>query len=58
MNEDGSMPGEGLSALETSLYFFGAPLGLFLLISVIVWAATTDRKSSKTTSRGSLTQIE
>lgn len=58
MNEDGSMPGEGLSALETSLYFFGAPLGLFLLISVIVWAATADRKSSKAKSKSSLTQIE
>lgn len=58
MNEDGSMPGEGLSALETSLYFFAAPLGLFLLISVIVWAATADRKGSKAKSKGSLTQIE
>lgn len=58
MNEDGSMPGEGLTALETSLYFFGAPLGLFLLISVIVWALTGPSKSSKAKSRGSLTHIE
>lgn len=58
MNEDGSMPGEGLSALETALYFFGAPLGLFILISVIVWATTIDRKSGKAKKKSSLTQIE
>jgi hypothetical protein len=57
MNEDGSMPGEGLTALETSLYFFGAPLGLFILISVIVWALTGPSKSSKA-KKSSLTQIE
>jgi hypothetical protein len=58
MNEDGSMPGEGLTALETSLYFFAAPIGLFLLISIIVWAATADRKGGKAKSKSSLTQIE
>jgi hypothetical protein len=58
MNEDGSMPGEGLTALETSLYFFGAPLGLFLLISVIVWALTGPSKNSKAKKKSSLTQIE
>jgi hypothetical protein len=55
MNEDGSMPGEGLTALETSLYFFGAPLGLFILISVIVWALTGPRKGKK---RSNLSSIE
>lgn len=58
MNEDGSMPGEGLSALETALYFFGAPLGLFILISVIVWVSTMDRKSGKAKKKSSLTKIE
>jgi hypothetical protein len=58
MNEDGSMPGEGLTALETSLYFFGAPLGLFILISVIVWALTGPSKSIKVKNKSSLTQIE
>jgi hypothetical protein len=55
MIEDGAMPGEGLSALETALYFFAAPLGLFLGISLIVWALTADRKAKK---RSSLTHIE
>ena len=58
MNEDGSMPGEGLTALETSLYFFGAPLGLFILISVIVWALTGPSKNIKAQKKNSLTQIE
>jgi hypothetical protein len=55
MIEDGAMPGEGLTALETALYFFAAPLGLFLGISLIVWALTAERKSNK---RSNLTSIE
>jgi len=37
--EDGSMPGEGLTALETFTYFFLAPAGLFIIISLIVYLA-------------------
>ena len=37
--EDGSMPGEGLTALETFTYFFLAPAGLFIVISLIVYLA-------------------
>ena len=55
MIEDGSMPGEGLTALQTALYFFGAPIAIFLAITVIVLATTADRKSKKA---ASLTHIE
>ena len=55
MMDDGSMPGQGLTALQTALYFFGAPLLLFIGISVIVLIATADRKVKKKTS---LTSIE
>ena len=45
--EDGTVAGEGLSAVETFAYFFAAPVGLFLAISVIVYALTGDRKKSQ-----------
>jgi Na+-driven multidrug efflux pump len=56
MMEDGAMPGEGLTALETALYFFGAPLALFIGISVLVLIATADRKGKK--NKSNLTSIE
>ena len=37
--EDGSLPGEGLSVLETVMYFVLAPAGLFIGISLIVYLA-------------------
>lgn len=56
--EDGAMPGESLSAAQTALYFVGAPLGIFILISVVVYALTGERKE-KTEPRDSvLTRIE
>lgn len=55
MMEDGSMPGQGLTALQTAVYFFGAPLALFLGITLLVLVATADRKGRK---KNSLTSIE
>ena len=54
--EPGAMPGEGLTAIETFTYFVAAPVGLFLLISLISWALTGEKKKSKSTS--SITHIE
>ena len=48
--EPGAMPGEGLTAIETFTYFVAAPVGLFLLISLISWALTGEKKKSKSTS--------
>jgi hypothetical protein len=48
--EDGTVAGEGLSAVETFAYFFAAPTVLFIAISVIVYALTGDRKKSQNTS--------
>ena len=56
--EDGAMPGESLSAAQTALYFFGAPVGLFLLISVIVYAATGKRQEKTESKDSVLTHIE
>ena len=44
--EPGAMPGEGLTVLQTVTYFVAAPVGLFLGISLIVWALTGDKKKS------------
>jgi hypothetical protein len=56
--EDGTVAGESLSAAETALYFFGAPVGLFLLISVIVYALTGERKEKTESKNSVLTHIE
>ena len=56
--EDGVMPGESLSAAETALYFVGAPLGIFLLISVVVYALTGERKEKTESKDSVLTHIE
>ena len=50
--EDGTMPGQVLSTVETFTYFFAAPTVAFILISVLVYALTGDRMKSK--SQGSL----
>ena len=55
--EPGAMPGEGLTALQTFTYFVAAPIGLFLGISLIVWALTGDKKKS-TSSTSFVTHIE
>ena len=48
--EPGAMPGEGLTALQTFTYFVAAPVGLFLLISITVWAFTGKKKSGRSAS--------
>lgn len=45
--EDGTMAGQGLSAIETFAYFVATPIALFLLISVISYAMSGDRKKAK-----------
>lgn len=55
--EPGAMPGEGLTAVQTFTYFVAAPVGLFLAISLIVWALTGDKKKSSSSS-SVITHIE
>ena len=55
--EPGAMPGEGLTAVQTFAYFVAAPVGLFLAISLIVWALTGDKKKSSSSS-SVITHIE
>jgi hypothetical protein len=45
--EGGVMPGEPLTAVQTFLYFVAAPVGLFLLISVLVLAGTREKKKTE-----------
>lgn len=54
VQEDGSHPGEGLTAVQTALIFFAAPIGIFALISGIAYALTGEKKSKSS----SLTYIE
>jgi len=48
--EPGAMPGEGLTSLQTFTYFVAAPIGLFLIISITVWAFTGKTKSTRSAS--------
>lgn len=45
--EPGMIPGPGLSAIETTLWFVVAPIGLFLVISVFAYASSTKRDKKK-----------
>ena len=45
--EGGVMPGEPLTAVQTFLYSFAAPVGLFLLISVLVLVGTREKKKTE-----------
>jgi len=45
--EPGAHPGLGLTGLQTFTYFVAAPVGLFLIISIAVWAVTGTKKVVK-----------
>jgi len=53
--EPGSLPGEGLTGFQTFTYFIAAPIALFLVISLITWALTGEKKRKGTSS---ITHIE
>ncbi|MCX6445796.1 MAG: hypothetical protein NTZ66_02865 [Actinobacteria bacterium] len=53
--EDGTIPGPALSALETIITFVIVPTALFLAISLIAYAGTAQRKKS---AKSVLTHIE
>ena len=55
--EPGSNPGEGLTAIQTFTYFVAAPVALFLVISVLVWAGKSTKKARSKTS-SVITSIE
>ena len=56
--EPGAMPGEGLTAVETFNYFVAAPVGIFVVISLIVLALTGEKKSKSQKSNSSVTSID
>ena len=45
--EGGALPGEGLTAVQTFLYFVATPVGIFLLISVLVLVGTREKKKTE-----------
>jgi large-conductance mechanosensitive channel len=53
--EDGTIPGPALSALETVITFVVVPTALFLVISLIAYVATTQRKKN---TKSVITHIE
>jgi large-conductance mechanosensitive channel len=53
--EDGTIPGPALSALETIITFVIVPTALFLIISLIAYAGTAQRKKS---AKSVITHIE
>ncbi|CAB4625299.1 unannotated protein [freshwater metagenome] len=53
--EDGFIPGPALSALETIITFVVVPTVLFVVISVLTYAGTAQRKKS---SKSVITHIE
>ena len=53
--EDGMIPGPALSALETIITFVIVPTALFLVISLIAYAGTAQRKKS---AKSVITHIE
>ncbi len=55
--EDGSLPGEGLTGFQSFTYFFLVPLALFLGISLLTWIFAGKKKTSEESS-SVLTQIK
>jgi large-conductance mechanosensitive channel len=53
--EDGTIPGPALSALETIITFVIVPVAIFLVISLIAYAGTAQRKKS---AKSVITHIE
>ena len=53
--EDGTIPGPALSALETIITFVIVPVAIFLVISLIAYAGTAQRKKS---TKSVITHIE
>ncbi|MEI6649289.1 MAG: hypothetical protein WCO08_06580 [Actinomycetes bacterium] len=44
--EDGSFPGKGMTAIQTALIFFAAPIGLFVAIGGIAYVLSGEKKKS------------
>jgi SNF family Na+-dependent transporter len=53
--EDGYIPSEGLSTIDTIVTYLLIPLGLFFTIALITWVLTGERKKKKSSS---ITSIE
>ncbi len=53
--EDGYIPGEALSAIETVVTFVLIPIVLFFVIALLSWVSTGERKKKKSSS---ITSIE
>jgi len=57
VQEDGTIAGDPLTAIQIFLYFFAGPTAAFLIIAALSWAASGKKKTGKQTD-SSLTRIE
>ena len=55
--EPGMIPGPGLTATETALWFVVAPIALFLVISAFAYATSTKR-NERNKSKSVIAQID
>lgn len=54
MNEDGSLPGDPLPFFDAFIWFFIAPVGIFLAIWVLVLASENVKKAKQNRQRTDL----
>lgn len=45
--EPGMVAGEGLTAIQTALYFFVTPVALFVVISLLSYASSSKKSKKK-----------
>ena len=58
MIEDGTLPGEGLTVLQTLTYFVGAPILLFVVISFFAYITAKETRKGSKKKASSLTHID
>lgn len=56
--EEGSLVGMGLSAIDTFVTFIAIPTGLFLFIALVTWALSAPRKSKAESEGSAITSIK
>ncbi len=58
IEEEGSLVGIGLSAIDTFVTFIAVPTGLFLFIALVSWALSAPPKSEAESEGSAITSIK
>ena len=53
--EDGTVAGQGLSAIQTVITFIAIPVAMFAVIALLSWVGSAPRKAQK---QSSITSID